>query len=90
MSNKITIRVPQKHTINDVLGCRFSTNISPTMRAQLIGYDENLAYFKTLPNDEWPKYNYTAGQEFWILLKMVICEQPMEWSCELQNSISEK
>ncbi len=68
------------------IAMRFATNLSPTLRAQLLGYDEKLAYFKTLPNDEWPKYNNVAGQEFWIPLQVIVCEQPMEWSCQLENN----
>lgn len=84
--NRVTPRVEQQHHISDVIGCRFATNLSPTLRAQLLGYDEKLAYFKTLPNDEWPKYNNAAGQEFWIPLRVVVCEKPMEWSCQLETN----
>lgn len=80
---KVTPRVHQGYSIRDAVGCRFRTNLSPTLRAQLISYDDKHAYFKTLPNEEWPKYNGVAGQEFWLPLRMVLCEQPMEWSCPL-------
>ena len=81
--NRITARVQQIDNLEYTLGCRFATNISPTCRAQLIGYDDKLAYFKTLPNESWDKYNGCAGQEFWMPIQMVVCTQPMEWSCEI-------
>ena len=81
--NKVTPRVRQIENLEHALGCRFATNISPTYRAQLIGYDHRFAYFKTLANESWDKYNGCAGQEFWIPIPIVICTQPMEWSCEI-------
>lgn len=82
--NKVTPRVVQDYDLRDALGCKFSTNLSATCRAQFIGVENDLAYFKTVPHESWEKYNNCAGQVFWIPLRTAICMQPMEWCCDIE------
>lgn len=62
---------PNKKVIQDlstVIGKRAATNISPTLRARLLRYDDKWAYFKVEKNHSksnglnWGKYNQYAGQ----------------------------
>jgi hypothetical protein len=80
--SRITPRIQQIDVVEDVIGCVFSTNLSPTMRAQLIGYKKELGYFQVTPHEEWDKYNDCAGEVFWIPLAMVVSMKPMNlWCC---------
>jgi len=81
--HKITPRTESVYPVECTMGCIFPTNISPTLYAQLIGYDAKLAYFVTTANEEWPKYNDCVGQEFWLPLSMVVCMKPTQLSCKL-------
>ena len=45
---KVTPRVNTIDHIKEALGRTVYTNISPTMKAKLIGYDENKSYFEVL------------------------------------------
>ena len=83
--HKITPRVETTYHIDDVIGCIFSMNVSPTLRAQLLGYDDKLAYFRTTQNSKWHKYNKCAGQEFWMPLRAVVCMTPLKLSCPLEK-----
>lgn len=83
--HRITSRTKYVYPIEDTMGCIFSTNISPTTYAQLIGYDDKLAYFVTTENDQWPKYNACKGQEFWIPLSLAVCMKPVKLSCKLNK-----
>ena len=49
------------------------TNISPTMKAELIGYDEEKAWFVVKEHSEHTKYNECAGQSFYVPTYMAIC-----------------
>jgi hypothetical protein len=60
----------------------FSTNLSPTLKAKLIGYDQDKGYFIVIKNDEWTKYNDCEGDLFWIPLSMVVTMQPLPESVD--------
>lgn len=83
--HKITPRTEYAHPIAHTVGCIFTTNISPTIYAQLVGYDDKLAYFVTTENEQWTKYNSCKGQEFWIPLTIAVCMNPVELSCKLDR-----
>lgn len=83
--HKITPRIESIYPLEDTMGCVFTTNLSPTTYAQLIGYDDKLAYFVTTENEQWPKYNACEGQDFWIPLGMAVCMKPIELSCKLNK-----
>jgi hypothetical protein len=64
--------------LDDVIGRKFSTNISPTTRARLLYYEKDKAYYEVLEYDKWPKYNRCAGQIFYLSTKMAVTMVPLE------------
>ena len=69
---KVTPRVNTISHIKEALGRTVYTNISPTMKAKLIGYDEDKSYFEVLPHEKDTVYNECAGQEFYVTTQMAL------------------
>jgi hypothetical protein len=70
---KVTPRIKTVNHIKDAVGKVTYTNISPTMRAELVGYNEEKSWFITLPHPTQTKYNECAGQSFYVPTYMAIC-----------------
>ena len=76
-SRRITPRVDTVQDIDTMIGKRASTNISPTFRARLLGYDDKWGYFRVVENHSksnglnWGKYNSSAGQIIEISTQML-------------------
>ena len=64
--------------LDNVIGRKFSTNISPTTKAKLLYYKGDKAYYEILKCDKWPKYNECAGQIFYLSTKMAVTMTPLE------------
>ena len=63
--------------LEDVIGMDFNTNISPTMKARLLGYEGDKAYYEVLEHEEHTKYNSSAGQIFYLPTQMAVTMQPI-------------
>ncbi len=70
---KVTPRVKTINHIKEAIGKITYTNISPTMKAELVGYDDEKSWFITLPHPVHTKYNECAGQSFYVPTYMAIC-----------------
>jgi hypothetical protein len=70
---KVTPRTKTINHIREAVGRVTYTNISPTMKAELIGYDEEKAWFIVKEHSEHTKYNECAGQSFYVPTYMAIC-----------------
>jgi len=70
---KVTPRTKTINHIREAVGRVTYTNISPTMKAELIGYDEEKAWFVVKEHSEHTKYNECAGQSFYVPTYMAIC-----------------
>jgi len=70
---KVTPRTKTINHIREAVGRVTYTNISPTMKAELIGYDEEKAWFTVKEHSEHTKYNECAGQSFYVPTYMAIC-----------------
>ena len=78
MSRGITPRETVIDKLDDVIGRKFSTNISPTTRARLLYYEKDKAYYEVLEYDKWPKYNMCVGQVFYLPNHMAVTMTPLE------------
>mgnify|MGYP003641423528 FL=1 len=73
----ITPRIDTVQDIDTMIGKRASTNLSPTFRARLLGYDDKWGYFRVVENRSkrkglnWGKYNSSAGQIMEIPTQML-------------------
>jgi len=70
---KVTPRTKTIDHIREAVGRVTYTNISPTMKAELVGYDEEKAWFVVKEHSEHIKYNECAGQSFYVPTYMAIC-----------------
>lgn len=70
---KTTPRERTIEHIKDAIGKTTYTNISPTMKAELIGYDEEKSWFVVKEHEEHTKYNHCAGQTFYVPTYMAVC-----------------
>ena len=70
---KVTPRTKTIDHIREAVGRVTYINISPTMKAELIGYDEEKAWFVVKEHSEHTKYNECAGQSFYVPTYMAIC-----------------
>jgi hypothetical protein len=69
---KITPRKPTIKNIKEAIGKVTYTNLSPTMKARLVSCDIEKSYFEVLPHEKHTKYNYCAGQIFYLPTQMSI------------------
>jgi hypothetical protein len=70
---QVTPRIKTLQHIKEAVGRVTFTNISPTMKAELIGYDEEKSWFVVKEHPEHTKYNECAGQTFYVPTYMAIC-----------------
>jgi hypothetical protein len=70
---QVSPRIKTFEDIKEAIGKVTYTNISPTMKAKLIGYDGDKSWFEILPHEEHTQYNSCAGQTFYVPTYMAIC-----------------
>ena len=70
---QVSPRIKTFEDIKEAVGKTTYTNLSPTMKAKLIGYDGDKSWFEILPHEEHTKYNGCAGQMFYTSTSMAIC-----------------
>ena len=78
MIRGITPRKVVIDKLDDVIGRKFATNISPTTRAKLLYYEGDKAYYEVIEYDKWPKYNMCKGDVFYLPTHMAVTMTPLE------------
>jgi len=70
--NRITPRVPIHKNTHQLIGRVLNNNCFPTMRGKMIYIQGDRCYFEMIENNQFPKYNYCAGQIEYLPEYMVI------------------
>ena len=70
---QVTPRIKTIKHIKEAVGKVIYTNISPTMKAELTGYDDEKSWFVVKEHEEHTQYNSCAGQTFYVPTYMAIC-----------------
>jgi hypothetical protein len=69
---QVTPRIKTIKHIKEAVGKVTYTNISPTMKAELTGYDDEKSWFVVKEHEEHTQKNSCAGQTFYVQTYMAI------------------
>ena len=75
---KITPREIVIDKLDDYIGDIFPISISPTRRGKLLYYEDGKAYYEVTEHEEHTKYNYCAGQTFYLPTQMAVTIEPLK------------
>lgn len=67
---KITPRVKVIEDLNDHIGDIFPISISPTGRGKLLYCEGDKAHYEVTESEIFTKYNFCAGQKFYLPMQM--------------------
>lgn len=75
---KITPRETVIDKLDDYIGDIFPISISPTRRGKLLYYEKDKAYYEVTEHEKHTKYNYCAGQIFYLKTQMAVTIEPLK------------
>ena len=70
---QVTPRIPQTPKLSKMIGRVLNNNCFSTMRGRLLYIQDKKCYFEIIENNEYPKYNESAGQIEYLPEHMVVC-----------------